>query len=157
MPLLTASAEFSNEIRVDAPPGAVLAVLADPRALIRLNPLVVGVAQVEPDTYVVTDELRLLGVPFRLDYRVRWRRDGERIETEVEAALATRLRNSLRVEPDGAGARVVEHVRFTAPRLLVGYTRRTASAAHVEMLGRLKQQVEAGAGRDGFWYGASLS
>lgn len=138
------SSSFITEIRIAAPPAAVHALLDDPRALIRLNPLVIGVEAGAPGEFLVTDALRMAGIPLRLRYLVRWRRDGDRIETEAESAFQTRLRNTLQVEPDGKGSRVVETVRVTALRPFIGYVCRTAKTAHEDMLNRLKARVEAG-------------
>lgn len=146
MPLLCASDSFTTQVRIAVAPDALLALLDDPRTLMRLNPLVVEVAATgRPGEYAITDALRLLGIPLRVRYRVRWRREGDRIETEVESTLWTRLRNSLHVSADGDGARVVETVRATAPRPLLGYVCRTARAAHADMLEGLKARAEAGA------------
>ena len=144
--ILFAQRSFVTEVVVRAAPSAVLAALEDLPAFIRLNPLVVAVERVagEADAYVVTDRLRFLGIPFDVRYEVRSVRVPDGLDSEVRASPATRLHNELRVLPEGAGTRVRETVRMTAPRLLAGYAAATAQAAHRDLLARLAARVEAG-------------
>ncbi len=145
MPLLRATCTFVTEVDVDAPPSAVLAALDDPPAFIRLNPLVIDVAQLpdRSDMYRVTDRIVALGLPITLRYTIRWIRVDDGLDAEVWSALGTRLHNELRVAPAGAGAHVRETVRMTAPRPLLAYARRTARASHRDLLDGLKRRVEA--------------
>lgn len=145
MPLLRATCTFALEAHIDAPPAAVLAALDDPPAYMRLNPLVIAVDR-QPDRsdmYVVTDRLAVLGLSFTLRYTVRWTRVDGGLDSEVWSALGTHLHNELRVAPAGAGARVHETIRMTAPRPLLGYARRNARDSHRALLDRLKRRVEA--------------
>jgi hypothetical protein len=139
---------FVTEVIVRAAPSLVLAALDDVPAFMRLNPLVVAVERApgEADTYLVTDRLRFLGVPFDPRYEVRSVRVPEGLDSEVRASPATRLRNELRVLPRGERTRVRETVRMTAPRPLAGYGIAAAEAAHRDLLARLAARVEAGVG-----------
>ncbi|MFT3771723.1 MAG: SRPBCC family protein [Minicystis sp.] len=145
--VLLAQRSFVTEVVVRAAPSAVLAALDDLPAFFRLNPLVVAVDRVagETDTYVVTDRLRFLGVPFDFRYKARSVRVPGGLDSEVWASPATHLHNELRVLPEGASARVRETVRVTAPRPLAGYAMTAAQAAHRDLLNRLAARVEAGA------------
>lgn len=145
MAIVFARRSFVTEVVVHAAPSRVLAVLDDLPAFIRLNPLVVAVERApgEADAYLVTDRLRFLGIPFAVRYEVRSVRVPEGLDSEVWASPATRLHNELRVFPEGAGARVRETVRMTAPRPLAGYAIAAAEAAHRDLLARLAAQAEA--------------
>jgi hypothetical protein len=143
--LFFAQRSFLVEVTARATPAAVLAVLDDLPAFFRLNPLVTAVDRVpgQADTYRVTDRLRWLGIPFDLRYEVRSVRVADGLDSEVWASPATRLHNELRVLPEGAGARVRETVRMTAPRPLAGYGIAAAEAAHRDLLARLAARAEA--------------
>lgn len=141
---LLATCTFVVEALIDASPAAVLAVLDDPPAYMRLNPLVIAVESAPggSDMYFVTDRLPVLGLALKLRYRVRYTRVAEGFDADAWAALATRLHNELRVEPHGAGASVRETVRMTAPRPLLAYARATAEDSHRDLLDRLKRRCE---------------
>lgn len=143
-PLLFAQRSFVTEVVARAAPAAVLAVLDDLPAFMRLNPLVIGVERVpgDADRYRVTDRMRWLGIPFDVRYEVRSVRVPEGLDSEVWASPATRLHNTLRVLPEGEGARVRETVRMTVPRPLAGYAIAAAEAAHRDLLARLAAKAE---------------
>jgi hypothetical protein len=146
MAILFAQRSLVSEIFVRAAPAAVLALLDDLPSFIRQNPLVVAVARVpgDPFAYLVTDRLRLLGLPLDLRYEVRSVRVPEGFDFEVRASPATRLHNELRVLPERGGARVRDTVRMTALRPFAGYGIATAERAHRDVLLRLAARVEAG-------------
>jgi hypothetical protein len=138
-----------TEALVDAAPALVLAALDDVPAFIHLNPLVSALERDAHDahTYLVTDRLRVLGVPLHIRYRARIVRVAEGLDSEVWTSPAIHMENELRVLPEGAGARLREVVRLTAPRLLAAYAAGQAKAAHRALLDRLKARVEAAASR----------
>jgi hypothetical protein len=143
MAFLFAERSFVTEVVVRAAPAAVLAVLDDVPAFIRLNPLVVAVEPAPGDAaaYLVTDRLRVLGFPFDLRYKVRSVRFPEGLDSEVWASPATHLHNELRVLAENGGARVRETVRMRTPRLLARYAAATAKSAHRDLLDRLAKRV----------------
>jgi hypothetical protein len=145
-PLLFAQRRCVSEVVVRAAPAAVLALLDDLPAFIRLNPLVVAVDRVpgEGGAHLVTDRLRVLGFSFDLRYEVRAVRVPQGLDFEVRASRATRLHNELRVFPEGGGARVRDTVCMTAPRPFAAYGIAVAERAHRDVLFRLAERVEAG-------------
>lgn len=135
---------FSNEIEILVDRAIVSGVIPDAISLIRLNPLVVGVEPVTgvPDTYVVTDRLRLLGIPFTLRYRARVVLVDEGVDSEVWSHGSTHVVGRIRLVPRGGSTVVRETVELTAPGLLAGYAVRVAQQAHHTMLLQLKERAE---------------
>ncbi len=147
MSIFLITQSFVTEAIIQAPTAAALAALDDLPAFMRLNPLVTAIVRdaKDADTYEITDRLRVLGVSFHIRYRARVVRVADGLDSEVWASPATHLHNELRILPEGAGARVRETVRMTAPRLFAGLAITNAKAAHRDLLDRFKARVDAGA------------
>lgn len=137
-------------------------VLRDPRALLALHPLVIGVDREpgRPDVFVVTDRLELgaagkklrsilgWGEPggpeasFRTQYRARLEATEDGVKGEAWAALGTHLQTRYRCIPTPDGCRVDEDATVSALRPLLAFTVKTARAAHEVMLGRLAARFD---------------
>lgn len=100
---------------VHAPFERVQEILRDPPTLITLNPLVVGY-ELQPgndDTYIITDKLRILGIPFTSKYTARVVKSDELTTFIVRAGGGTRSTNTWkwRAQADGDGVEVTEEAK----------------------------------------------
>lgn len=100
---------------VHAPFERVQEVLRDGPTLITLNPLVVGY-ELQPgteDTYIITDKLRILGIPFTSKYTAQVIKDDDSTTFIVRAGAGTRSKNTWKwmAKADGDGVEVTEEAK----------------------------------------------
>jgi hypothetical protein len=148
-----AEAKFEQSIDIAVPPRVVHAFLGNLHHYRSLHPLIERVEDLAPTRarpdahrYRVTDRMRF--GPFR--YRFAY-------VAELEATSSTEVRGTAwqdpgievhtryRIAPVGSGTRLHEDASIQAPRLLLGFVRRRAEAAHRETLAKLKARLESGA------------
>jgi hypothetical protein len=137
-------ARASYTLRVAAAePQRVLATLADFTQL-TYHPLVVGAQPITPPRdetsdgqwYRVTDRIRFGPFTYRFTYQALSQLQApDRLHTEAIQSPGVRLRmDYIASEEVGAGGWVEETCVITAPRLLLGYAKRQARAAHLALL-----------------------
>ena len=145
-----AEARFQHAIELRVPPETLLSFLSDLHHHRDLHPLIERIEDLPPAPerpaarrYRVVDRLRLGPLRFRTTY-----------VAELEPASASEIRGTAwqspgvevhtryRVTPAPEGTRLCEDAIVKAPRLLLGYVRRQAEAAHRETLAKLKAHLE---------------
>lgn len=141
---------FEHQIRIEALPEAVYAVLSDFQQAARLNPLVQQIEALAPDEagrtgyqYRVTDLIPF--GPFRISIRYLARTSllgGRAIRSEALQQPKVFVSNEIRILPDGSGTLVTERMTLRAPALLIGMSYRMGSAAHAAAFQRLKARLE---------------
>lgn len=142
---------------------SVLLYLNDPHALIRLNPLVISIVELDSApgtrTFVVTDKLSFLGLT--TTYTVSLSQSEHGVDGDVRAGMGTRLHNRWRVKEldGGAGVEVEEtvtiNVRPSHPELyrvfltwiqafclLMPFISSTLGRSHRDMLEAMSAGVE---------------
>ncbi|KLO13932.1 S-adenosyl-L-methionine-dependent methyltransferase [Schizopora paradoxa] len=131
---------------VHAPFERVQEVLRDPPALITLNPLVVGY-ELQPgtdDTYIITDKLRVLGIPFTSKYTAQVTKGDEITTFIVKAGAGTSSTNIWKwvVQANGDGVEVTEEAKVEAPFLTILFVVSTIKRTHKILLQQLKSKLE---------------
>lgn len=147
-----AEAKFEQSIDIAVPPRVVHSFLGNLHHYRALHPLIERVEDLAPTRerpdahrYRVTDRMRF--GPFR--YRFAYVAELEATSsTEVRGTAwqepGIEVRTRYRVAPVGSGTRLHEDASIQAPRLLLGFVRRQAEAAHRETLAKLKVRLEEG-------------
>ncbi len=141
--LLLAQGGFEHEVFIPAPPEAVLAHLARPEDWIHLQPLVIAVepSPRHPGQLLITDKLEFAGRAFRLRYRAHVLPVPDGLDAHAWSAPFVHVFNRLRCLPARGGTVLRETSTLEAPRPLLGYTVRTARAAHATLLANLGAKV----------------
>jgi len=136
---------------VPGPPTEVRAHYVDLNSISEVHPLVVSVrtlarsdtAQGYIQTYRVRDRIPLgpLRLPVSYTARLEVPTTGA-VRTEARQFPAVRLDSVVSFEAIPAGTRLTERIRISAPRPLLGLTRRQAVAAHTEMLAGIRNRFD---------------
>lgn len=147
-----AQAQFDQSVTIAAPPERILALIAAISELGTYHPLIVGVVEDPPDTsafgtprrnYRVTDRLPVGPFRTRFTYRatVTTTPDG-RLYTEAFQSPGVHLITWYECAATGEATRLMEHCTVQAARLLLGFVRRQAQAAHGVMLQQMQAHLE---------------
>ena len=148
-----AHAERTLTEEVPAPPEAVRDFYVDLDNIKIVHPLIVSVEKVSRtetsdgylQAYRVVDRIPLGPWTMKITYTARLQVPGHGdVLTEADQSPGVRLRGTVSFEPEGAGTRVTERIRFAAPRLLASMTIREGVKAHIEMLAGIRRHFEAG-------------
>jgi hypothetical protein len=148
-----ASAQQTLTELVPGEPGEVRDFYVDLDNIRLVHPLVVSVrttsrtetADGYTQTYRVHDRIPLGPFVLRISYRARLRVPATgQVIAESHQFPRVRLHTAVAFEPVDAGTRVVEHMRISAPRPLVGVTAREAVSAHTVMLAGIRRHFESG-------------
>jgi hypothetical protein len=137
---------------VPAPPDKVRDFYVDLDNIKLVHPLIVSVEALSrtetPDGYLqsyrVIDRIPLGPFTIQITYQARLHvpTDGD-VMTEADQSPGVHLRGAVSFEPVGAGTRVTERIRITAPRLLAPVTTREAVKAHIAMLAGIRSHFES--------------
>lgn len=142
-PLLLAEAGFDHEVFIPVPPETVLARLSRPEDWVRLQPLVIAIDADPraPGMLRVTDRLEMWGRTFHLRYRAQVIPVPGGIDAHAWSFPFVHVFNRLRCRAEQGGTVLRETSTIEAPRPLLGYTVRTAQAAHATMLANLRDAL----------------
>ncbi len=144
---------FEQDIFIAATPEAVRAELAHLMTNVaELHPFVLWTRLVKtedaPDGskieyYEVRDRMKLGPFPIAFTYKVDMNvtPTGQLISNAYQSP-GIHLYNQTRFEPENGGTRVREHIKITAPALLMKTTYDGAAVAHKEMFEKLKEKLE---------------
>lgn len=139
---------FEKEIFIRSDAATVINTIADYSQHHKIHPLIVKVerAQDAPPgvrRYLITDSLNW--GPFK--FKIKYRADilavtDDTVHTEAYQSPATTVTNVTKVTPRDGGVILHETITLRAPDMLFSYAFHQASAAHEEMLQRIKKFVE---------------
>lgn len=139
---------FEKEIFIRSDAATVINAIADYSQHHKIHPLIVKVerAQDAPPgvrRYLITDSLKW--GPF--NFKIKYRADilavtDDTVHTEAYQSPATTVTNVTKVTPRNDGVLLHETITLRAPDMLFSYAFQQASAAHEEMLQRIKKFVE---------------
>lgn len=139
---------FEKEIFIRSDAATVINTIADYSQHHKIHPLIVKVerAQDAPPgvrRYLITDSLKW--GPF--NFKIKYRADilavtDDTVHTEAYQSPATTVTNVTKVTPRNDGVLLHETITLRAPDMLFSYAFQQASAAHEEMLQRIKKFVE---------------
>lgn len=143
---------FSLATDIAVSPEAAFAFVADAHKLIGGHPLIHAMTLTSETTgpdghiwrsYEVKETLKMFGfIPVPNKYHFTQKMgDGMDFICDVSSPPVT-MQNAYQIEPTATGVRVTEHVTVHAPKLLMGYTIRTAMKAHQAMFQRVKETLE---------------
>jgi hypothetical protein len=140
---------FEKEIFIQADAKSVINIIADYSNHHKIHPLIIKVerdidAPEHIRRYFITDGLHW--GPFK--FRIKYQADiinvtGDTVHTEAYPSLGTTVINVTKVTPQDNGVLLHETITLKAPDLLFGYAFQQASAAHEEMLKRIKAFIES--------------
>ncbi len=143
-----AQAERTLSQEVPAPPDEVRDFYVNLDNLKVVHPLIVSVEPVPRSetadgylqSYRVVDRIPLGPLTIKTTYRARLHvaADGD-VLTEADQSPGVRLRGTVSFAPAGAGTRLTERIRISAPRPLAPVTTRQAVKAHIAMLAGIRQ------------------
>ncbi|GAB4453999.1 MAG: hypothetical protein OHK0041_18190 [Anaerolineales bacterium] len=139
---------FEKEIFIRADAATVINAIADYSQHHKIHPLIVKVeraADAPPGVrrYFITDSLQWGPFKFKIKYRADILAVTEdTVHTEAYQSPGTTVTNVTKVTPKEDGVVLHETITLKAPDLLFSYAFQQASAAHEEMLKRIKRFVE---------------
>lgn len=139
---------FEKEIFIRSDTATVINTIADYSQHHKIHPLIVKVerAQDAPPgvrRYLITDSLQWGSFKFKIKYRADILAvTDDTVHTEAYQSPATTVTNVTKVTPKDEGVLLHETITLRAPDLLFSYAFQQASAAHEEMLQRIKKFVE---------------
>ncbi|MEP0807139.1 MAG: SRPBCC family protein [Chloroflexota bacterium] len=139
---------FEKEIFIHADAATVINTIADYSQHHKIHPLIVKVeraADAPPGVrrYYITDSLQWGPFKFKIKYRADILAVTEdTVHTEAYQSPATYVTNITKVTPKEDGVLLHETITLKAPDLLFSYAFQQASAAHEEMLKRIKRFIE---------------
>ncbi|KAJ7783853.1 hypothetical protein DFH07DRAFT_680907, partial [Mycena maculata] len=131
---------------LDVPLPTVLALLRDPPAMVRLNPLLVSVDvdPVDPTKYTIVDNLALpFGYRTQITYeaKITVHDDGMHAESAAGAGTRTASKYTARAISENT-TEIVEEVHVKSFFLLLPFIRGVIAKAHNESLDRLTAKLE---------------
>ncbi|KAJ2913384.1 hypothetical protein MD484_g7023, partial [Candolleomyces efflorescens] len=144
MPSFTTSREFRHEQTVQAPQEEVLALLHNPQELCSLGPLYKSIVKdgKEEHSYVITDRLPIVGpIEGSTTFRAKLIPTSDGIQTDVCAALGTRLKTKYWAERKGDGNCVVKEITVVeTPFITMPYVFATMSKAHISVMEKMAER-----------------
>ncbi len=151
--LRMAQTSFSLATTITAPPELIRQMLADFRDLGRFHPLIVGVAEIEPDTssfgtprhrFQVTDRMRVGPSLVKFTYLATKTDapDGS-LYCEAFQSPGIHLMSTYTFTAEGGHTTVTERTTVEGTALLLGYVKRQAQEAHRVTLTKIKTYLEA--------------
>ena len=150
----TARGEFTHEVEIAAPRARVHAFLCDLHNLKALHPLIVSIEDLPRDAarpgarrHRIVDRIPFgpLRLPARYVAEIEPVGD-DLIRAEAWQSPGVHLETTYRLQERGDATRLVEHVRIDAPRWLLRFVLRQASAAHRETLSRMQARFAGNPG-----------
>lgn len=122
MPVFTTSREFRHEQTIQAPQEEILALLHNPQELCSLGPLYKSIVKDEKEehTYVITDRLPIVGpIEGSTTFRAKLVPTSDGVQTDVSAALGTRLKTKYWAEGREDGSCIVKEI--TVVKVCMGF------------------------------------
>jgi len=141
-----ARGEFVHEVEIAAPRARLHAFVCDLHNLRSLHPLIVRVEDLPPDAarpevrrHRILDHIALGPLRLPARYLAEIGPVGEdAIRAEAWQSPGIHLETLYRLRARGDASLLTERVRVDAPRWLLGFVMRQASAAHRETLSRMQ-------------------
>jgi ligand-binding SRPBCC domain-containing protein len=141
------SISFHNRISILAPAADIYNYLMEPRNLIHLHPLIIGVRPLLSESpgstrIEIQDKIMLLGrVPFYKKYEASF----TSIEKDRQLLLETftspgiHIKNTITLSESGNETEVEEQVLVEVPAWIAGFVMKQIEFSHVEMIKSLKK------------------
>ncbi len=141
--LLLAQGSFDHDIFIPVAPEVVLALLSRPQEWIRLQPLVIAIDEEPraPGMLRITDRHTIGGLTFQARYRAQVIPVDGGLDGHAWSFPFIHVLNRYRWHAQEGGTLLRETTTIEAPRPLLGFTVKTARAAHVSLLANVKQAL----------------
>ncbi|WP_250028786.1 SRPBCC family protein [Paractinoplanes maris] len=138
--------QFSETVRLPAPPPAIYAHLLEPQSYVALSPLVVAVRDVRAQgraiSYVAVERFRL--GPFHWDNPIRviltGAEEDRRLVSEVVSPGRVRLVATVELAASGTGTALTESIEVWSPAVIRSFVVRQAGSAQRGRLAELSRR-----------------
>jgi ligand-binding SRPBCC domain-containing protein len=141
---------FNNAVSIAAPIEQVFTFLAEPRHLVDLHPLIVGVKELPAEAahtrkVEIRDKIKLFGLwPIYKTYEalITVQEPNRSLLLETFTSPGIHVRNTITMKPEHGRTIVEEQVLVETPGYLTRFVMKQIRTSHDQMLVQLKQQLE---------------
>ncbi len=147
-----ATTTISRAITIQAPVTAVFDFWKVPANHAKIHPLIVHVEEIKSGSdengrlhtiFEVTDRIKLLGVPYTINYTTLLAQSGPaQLTFTTSRPPGIRIKNVMTFSPQGEATLVEEAYYLEAPGWLMGYVKRQVEKSHGRMMENAKALLE---------------